>query len=55
MGKKDEAIQAYDKAIELDPKYAYPWNGKGNALKSLGHTAEANAAFKKAKELGFKG
>ena len=32
QGKYDEAIQAYDEAIRLDPNYATPWNNKGDAL-----------------------
>lgn len=49
-----EAIEAYDKAIELDPKCAKFWFFKGLVLKFDGRTAEAEAAFAKAKELGFK-
>ena len=30
--KYDEAIKDYDEAIRLNPKYAAPWNNKGNAL-----------------------
>ena len=25
----DEAIKAYDKALDLDPKYVFAWNNKG--------------------------
>jgi Flp pilus assembly protein TadD len=31
------------------------WNNKGAALEALGKTTEANAAFPKAKELGYSG
>ena len=55
QGKYDEAIQAYDKAIEINPQYADAWNNKGNALNKLGRTTESNAAFTKAKELGYSG
>jgi Flp pilus assembly protein TadD len=55
QGKYDEAIQAYNKAIEIDPQDAYAWNNKGVALKSLGHTTESNEAFAKAKDLGYTG
>jgi Flp pilus assembly protein TadD len=55
QGKYDEAIKAYNKAIEINPKYAKAWNNKGIALNKLGRTAEANAAKTKAKELGYKG
>ncbi len=40
------------KAIELDPKFAYPWNGLGNLLKNhLNRYEEAEAAYRKAIEL----
>jgi Flp pilus assembly protein TadD len=55
QGKHNEAIQALDKAIEIDPQYAKAWNKKGDALKSLGRITEADAAFAKAKELGYSG
>lgn len=43
---------AYRKAVELDPKFAYPWNGLGNLLQNhLGRPAEAEAAYHKAIEL----
>ena len=46
------AEAAYRKAIELDPKYASPWNGLGNLLMDhLGRPAEAEAAYRKAIEL----
>jgi Flp pilus assembly protein TadD len=53
--KNEDAIKAYDEAIKLDPNDGLTWNNKGEALKSLGRTTEANAAFAKAKELGYKG
>ena len=49
-----EALKAYNEAIELDPNNADFWNSKGNALKKLGLTTEANEAYAKAKELGYK-
>ena len=51
--KYDEAIKAYEGAIKLNPESAPAWYNKGNALESLGRTTEANAAFAKAKELGY--
>ena len=36
-------------AIELDPQLAEAWYNKSIALKALGRTTEANAAFAKAK------
>ena len=55
QGKYNEAVKAYDEVIRLDPNYATAWNNKGDALKALGRTTEANAAFAKAKELGYNG
>jgi len=48
LGKYQDAIKASDKAIGLDPKYAMAWYSKGLILK-----AEAEAAFAKARELGY--
>jgi tetratricopeptide (TPR) repeat protein len=54
QGKYDEAIQANDKAIQLDSKFAVAWHKKGLAFELLGKTSESNAAYAKAKELGHK-
>lgn len=53
--KYEDALKAYDKVIELNPTHAATWNEKGLALKALGRQAEADAAFAKAKELGYNG
>jgi tetratricopeptide (TPR) repeat protein len=45
QGKYEEAIQAYDIAIELDPKYAEAWYNKGNALRNQGRYNEAIQAY----------
>lgn len=44
----DEAILAYEKAIELSPEYAEAWNGKGIALKRLKEYELAIQAHEKA-------
>ncbi len=49
--KLDEAIAAYRKAIELDPKYANAHINLGNALRNQGKLDEAIACFRKAIEL----
>ena len=46
MAKEAEA--AYKKAIALDEKWAYPWNGLGNVLQYLGRHKEAEEAYRKA-------
>ncbi len=50
MGKFDEAIQAYDKALAIseDPE---TWNNKGNALARLGRFDEAVESFRNALRL----
>jgi large repetitive protein len=62
QGKYDDAILAYNNAIELDPNFALAWYNKGRALFSRTGTwndseanapPEAKAAFAKAKELGY--
>jgi tetratricopeptide (TPR) repeat protein len=53
LGKLEEALKAYDKAIGIDPQYTYAWNNKGYAFKSLGRIAEADAAFTKARDFAI--
>ena len=44
---------AYEKAVQLLPDDGFYWSYKGDALKALGRTGEADAAYAKAKELGY--
>jgi tetratricopeptide (TPR) repeat protein len=53
--KYGEAIKCLDEAIRLDPNYASAWHNKGVALEALGRSSEADAAFAKAKEMGYTG
>ncbi|WP_448337817.1 tetratricopeptide repeat protein, partial [Chloroflexus aurantiacus] len=39
---------AYQRAIALDPQYAYPWNGLGNVYRQQGRYDEAIAAYQRA-------
>jgi curved DNA-binding protein CbpA len=47
LGKYDEAIQCYDKAIDIDPDNPVVWNNKGLALSSLGKYDEAIQCYDK--------
>ena len=38
LNKFDEAITAYDKAIEINPQSSEAWNNKGKALNKLDAT-----------------
>ncbi len=49
--KYDEAVRAYDKALEVDPQDAEAWNNKGIALGMQGRYNEALEAFGKAVEI----
>ena len=49
--KYDEALMAYDRAIELEPLYAEAWNFKGVTFIGLGRYDEALQALDKAIEL----
>ncbi len=44
----DEALDAYERAILLDPSFARAYNGKGNALYYFKRYEEALAAFERA-------
>ena len=51
LGKYDEAIKCYDKAIEIDPDNSVVWNNKGLALSSLGKYDEAIKCYDKVIEI----
>jgi tetratricopeptide (TPR) repeat protein len=55
LGRHLDAIDAFDKALQLNPKDPLTWMNKGDALKALGRQAEADSAYAKARELGYKG
>ncbi|UXM84179.1 protein kinase domain-containing protein [Methanococcus aeolicus] len=51
LGKYNEAIKCYDKALQLNPNYAEVWNNKGAALDDLGKYKEAIKCYDKALQL----
>ena len=52
MGKPDEAVINYDKAIRLDPKSAYSWFGRGLAKAAKGKAQAAALDYEAARGLG---
>ena len=51
LGRKEEALKAYQKAIELKPDDDVTWFNKGNVLYDLDRKEEALKAYQKAIEL----
>jgi tetratricopeptide (TPR) repeat protein len=51
LGRYDEAIRCYEKALEIDPRYAAAWNNKGSSLDCLGRYDEAIRCCEKALEI----
>lgn len=51
LGRYEEAIACYDKALEIDPSLASAWSNKGNSLHNLGRYEQAVACHDKAVEI----
>lgn len=51
LGLHEDAIRDCDHATRIDPLYSKGFGRKGMSLKALGRTAEARAAFTRAREL----
>jgi tetratricopeptide (TPR) repeat protein len=51
LGREEEAIQCYDKAINIDKNYAHAWNNKAVSLGHLGRSEEALHCCDQALEL----
>jgi Flp pilus assembly protein TadD len=54
MGMHEIAIRCCDRSLAINPDNALTWVTKGIALDKLGRHDEADIAFAKAKELGYK-
>jgi len=48
LGRHEEAIDCFDKALAIDPRKAKPWANKGVSLGALGRSEEAIACYDKA-------
>ena len=55
MGMYEIAIRCCDRSLAINPDNMLTWMTRGNALKALGRTTEAEVDFTKAKELGYTG
>ena len=51
VGRYQEALNAFDNAIEIDPNNSEAWVGKGEALRIIGRNQESIDAFNKAIEI----
>ena len=51
LGKYEEALDAFNKAIEINPQYDLAWYNKGVTLGELGRQEEALDAYNKAIEI----
>jgi len=51
LGRLDQAVENYDRVIEIKPEYEKAHNNKGLALKDLGRTGEALECYNRALEL----
>jgi tetratricopeptide (TPR) repeat protein len=50
-GKREAAVELFDRALEADPESVEAWIGKGRTLKGLGRAAEALECFERALEI----
>lgn len=51
LGRLDDALTSYRRALALDPSHAAAYNNLGNALRGLGQLDEAVASYRRALEL----
>lgn len=54
LGRYEEALRSFDRALSITDKFADPWVGKGLALQHCGRMEEALACFEKAVSLNVR-
>ncbi len=47
LGRQEEAIACYDRALEIDPRFVVAWRNKGDVLSTLGRKEEAVQAYRR--------
>lgn len=52
LERRGEALEGYDRALEIDSSLARAWFNKGDELARLGRFIEAKACFENAETLG---
>ena len=55
LGKYDEAIDCYDRILNLDSKIGLIWINKGNALTKLGKDKDAKKCYEEANNINKAG
>jgi Flp pilus assembly protein TadD len=53
LGRFQEAVESFDRAIAQNPHDITPWNNKAAALRRLGRDAEADACAERVRELAM--
>jgi len=53
QGKNEDALEAYNKAIEVGPNYSNAWHGKGEAQKAMGQVHNASMSLLVADKLAY--
>jgi len=51
LGRLEEAIRCYDRALEIDPQLVMAWNNRGVSLRRLGRPEEAIRCYDRALEI----
>lgn len=54
LGRNQEALEAYNRAIELGPHWSNAWYGRGESQRALGQVYNATMSLLVADKLGYK-